>query len=64
MDIVPIKNEKRQVVLFLVSHKDISREKAVSTPESRLTDINGRTLFNARKVMYVLNVKLLDISRL
>ncbi|XP_012936081.1 potassium voltage-gated channel subfamily H member 4 isoform X2 [Aplysia californica] len=27
LDIVPIKNEKRDVVLFLVSHKDISKEK-------------------------------------
>ena len=28
LDIVPIKNEKGDVVLFLVSHKDISKEKA------------------------------------
>ncbi|KAK3721258.1 hypothetical protein RRG08_044266 [Elysia crispata] len=27
LDIVPIKNEKRDVVLFLVSHKDISKQK-------------------------------------
>ncbi|RZF48288.1 hypothetical protein LSTR_LSTR014494 [Laodelphax striatellus] len=27
LDIVPIKNEKREVVLFLASHKDISRSK-------------------------------------
>ncbi|KAL5005757.1 hypothetical protein ScPMuIL_016915 [Solemya velum] len=27
LDIVPIKNEKSQVVLFLVSHKDITRDK-------------------------------------
>lgn len=25
LDIVPIKNEKSQVVLFLVSHKDVSK---------------------------------------
>jgi hypothetical protein len=28
LDIVPIKNEKGEVVLFLASHKDITREKA------------------------------------
>lgn len=27
LDIVPIKNEKREVVLFLASHKDISHTK-------------------------------------
>lgn len=30
LDIVPIKNEKGQVVLFLASHKDITREKTVA----------------------------------
>ncbi|XP_025102647.1 potassium voltage-gated channel subfamily H member 8-like isoform X3 [Pomacea canaliculata] len=44
MDIVPIKNEKRQVVLFLVSHKDISKEKAsTNTQEGSHTDINDNT---------------------
>ncbi|KAK7506782.1 hypothetical protein BaRGS_00002257, partial [Batillaria attramentaria] len=43
MDIVPIKNEKRQVVLFLVSHKDITREKASTTPDIGSTDINDNT---------------------
>ncbi|BFZ21773.1 hypothetical protein BsWGS_24811 [Bradybaena similaris] len=28
LDIVPIKNEKREVVLFLVSHKDITKERS------------------------------------
>ena len=41
MDIVPIKNEKRQVVLFLVSHKDITREKNANAPDNGSTDING-----------------------
>lgn len=27
LDIVPIKNEKREVVLFLASHKDITQTK-------------------------------------
>ena len=30
LDIVPIKNEKSQVVLFLVSHKDITRDRSSS----------------------------------
>jgi len=29
LDIVPIKNEKREVVLFLASHKDITHTKMV-----------------------------------
>uniref|UniRef100_A0A673B1K6 Voltage-gated delayed rectifier potassium channel KCNH4 n=1 Tax=Sphaeramia orbicularis TaxID=375764 RepID=A0A673B1K6_9TELE len=33
LDIVPIKNEKGEVVLFLVSHKDISDKKKDQTPE-------------------------------
>jgi hypothetical protein len=45
MDIVPIKNEKRQVVLFLVSHKDITKEKNSTTPENGSTDINGNHSF-------------------
>lgn len=48
MDIVPIKNEKRQVVLFLVSHKDISKEKAsTNTQEGSHTDINGKDVLTA-----------------
>lgn len=34
LDIVPIKNEKGDVVLFLVSHKDISDHKKNQDPES------------------------------
>ncbi|ELU07688.1 hypothetical protein CAPTEDRAFT_168526 [Capitella teleta] len=44
LDIVPIKNEKGEVVLFLASHKDISKDKFVSfdTADSQL---NGKPLF-------------------
>ncbi|OWF51387.1 Potassium voltage-gated channel subfamily H member 8 [Mizuhopecten yessoensis] len=31
LDIIPIKNEKSQIVLFLVSYKDISRDRSSST---------------------------------
>ncbi|XP_053554731.1 potassium voltage-gated channel subfamily H member 8-like [Bombina bombina] len=34
LDIVPIKNEKGEVVLFLASHKDISRTKNILSPGS------------------------------
>jgi PAS domain-containing protein len=33
LDIVPIKNEKGEVVLFLVSHKDITDNKKDQDPE-------------------------------
>ena len=38
LDIVPIKNEKNQVVLFLISHKDITSEKVLNSSKM---DING-----------------------
>ncbi|KAG9477495.1 hypothetical protein GDO78_002734 [Eleutherodactylus coqui] len=39
LDIVPIKNEKGEVVLFLASHKDISDTKSALSPDdSRTTD--------------------------
>ncbi|XP_071822601.1 voltage-gated inwardly rectifying potassium channel KCNH3-like isoform X2 [Apostichopus japonicus] len=34
LDIVPIKNEKSEVVLFLASHKDISKQKTTSDRDS------------------------------
>ena len=34
LDIVPIKNEKGEVVLFLASHKDITKEKTNGSTES------------------------------
>ncbi|KAF5307673.1 hypothetical protein FQR65_LT06728 [Abscondita terminalis] len=38
LDIVPIKNEKREVVLFLASHKDITHTKMAELSESELYD--------------------------
>ncbi|KAK0093508.1 hypothetical protein PV326_013384 [Microctonus aethiopoides] len=41
LDIVPIKNEKGDVVLFLASHKDISYTKVLPLRELRDGDANG-----------------------
>ncbi|XP_044753445.1 potassium voltage-gated channel subfamily H member 8 [Coccinella septempunctata] len=43
LDIVPIKNEKREVVLFLASHKDITNTKMAEMSDSELydSDANG-----------------------
>ncbi|KAL3268307.1 hypothetical protein HHI36_007425 [Cryptolaemus montrouzieri] len=43
LDIVPIKNEKREVVLFLASHKDITNTKMAEMSESEIydSDANG-----------------------
>lgn len=38
LDIVPIKNEKREVVLFLASHKDITQTKMAEMSESEVYD--------------------------
>ncbi|KAL1498113.1 hypothetical protein ABEB36_008966 [Hypothenemus hampei] len=38
LDIVPIKNEKREVVLFLASHKDITNTKMAEMAECELYD--------------------------
>ncbi|XP_017771321.1 PREDICTED: potassium voltage-gated channel subfamily H member 8 [Nicrophorus vespilloides] len=38
LDIVPIKNEKREVVLFLASHKDITHTKMAEMSECELYD--------------------------
>ncbi|XP_025832215.1 potassium voltage-gated channel subfamily H member 8-like [Agrilus planipennis] len=38
LDIVPIKNEKREVVLFLASFKDITQTKMAEMSESELYD--------------------------
>lgn len=38
LDIVPIKNEKREVVLFLASHKDITHTKMAEMSESEVYD--------------------------
>ncbi|XP_048237827.1 potassium voltage-gated channel subfamily H member 8-like isoform X1 [Haliotis rufescens] len=49
LDIVPIKNEKRQVVLFLVSHKDVTRDKAIAM-DIPGTDINDNAGEKAERV--------------
>ncbi|XP_023247841.1 potassium voltage-gated channel subfamily H member 8 [Copidosoma floridanum] len=41
LDIVPIKNEKGDVVLFLASHKDITHTKTLELCESYDSDANG-----------------------
>uniref|UniRef100_A0A8C8FAC8 Voltage-gated delayed rectifier potassium channel KCNH4 n=1 Tax=Oncorhynchus tshawytscha TaxID=74940 RepID=A0A8C8FAC8_ONCTS len=41
LDIVPIKNEKGEVVLFLVSHKDITDNKKDQDPEGRVKERDG-----------------------
>lgn len=38
LDIVPIKNEKREVVLFLASHKDITHTKMAEMSECDMYD--------------------------
>lgn len=38
LDIVPIKNEKREVVLYLASHKDITNTKMAEMSECELYD--------------------------
>ena len=38
LDIVPIKNEKSQVVLFLVSHKDITKDRTPSIVDNNNKD--------------------------
>ncbi|KAB0794660.1 hypothetical protein PPYR_11499 [Photinus pyralis] len=38
LDVVPIKNEKREVVLYLASHKDITHTKMAELSESELYD--------------------------
>ena len=49
LDIVPIKNEKGEVVLFLASHKDISRERgltAAGTERSPVSDNHSEYIAN------------------
>ncbi|CAC5414646.1 KCNH8 [Mytilus coruscus] len=41
LDIVPIKNEKSQVVLFLVSHKDITKDRTPSIVTNNNKDESG-----------------------
>jgi hypothetical protein len=49
LDIVPIRNEKRDVVLFLASHKDITGERRSSDPgDGEHADSGERKNFFAR----------------
>ena len=45
LDVVPIKNEKGEVVLFLASHKDVTKDKTF-TYENMEGAINGELLVN------------------
>ncbi len=64
MDIVPIKNEKGEVVLFLVSHKDITREKE---SEDDLSDtensISGKQRDRKRKGLYLARALHLELAK-
>jgi hypothetical protein len=44
LDIVPIKNEKREVVLFLASHKDITHTKIMEDGDEEDVDYESGTL--------------------
>ena len=41
LDIVPIKNEKSDVVLFLASHKDITANKVIHTTVNNTLQVPG-----------------------
>ncbi len=43
LDIVPIKNEKGEVVLFLVSHKDITDNKKIQDEEQTQKEVSVAT---------------------
>lgn len=45
LDIVPIKNEKREVVLYLASHKDITNTKMAEMAECEMYD-SGKCFFS------------------
>lgn len=51
LDIVPIKNEKHEVVLFLASHKDITKTKTQEMLMDEGAEDNGKLLVN----LYILN---------
>ncbi|XP_067648640.1 potassium voltage-gated channel subfamily H member 8-like isoform X3 [Haliotis asinina] len=55
LDIVPIKNEKRQVVLFLVSHKDVTRDKAIAMdiPGTDINDNAGEKVERAEENQFL-----------
>ena len=41
LDVVPIKNEKSEVVLFLASHKDITANKVIHTTVNNTLQVPG-----------------------
>lgn len=51
LDIVPIKNEKHEVVLFLASHKDITKTKTQEMLMDEDAEDNGKLLVN----LHILN---------
>lgn len=48
LDVVPIKNEKREVVLFLASHKDITNTKMSEMSLSDECD-SGKLIYTDKK---------------
>nr|XP_012142913.1 PREDICTED: potassium voltage-gated channel subfamily H member 8 isoform X5 [Megachile rotundata] len=64
LDIVPIKNEKGDVVLFLASHKDITHTKNLQLCELPDSDIvlNFRTTYVSRKGEVVSNSKSIAVN--
>ncbi|KAK3083375.1 hypothetical protein FSP39_021037 [Pinctada imbricata] len=62
LDIVPIKNEKSQVVLFLVSHKDITRDRSSSAgiPIRESADSGSYDSKNPYRFYKLLNIDFLS----
>lgn len=52
LDIVPIKNEKREVVLFLASHKDITHSKMVEFCDSDNPYDSGKYLLSSSLIIH------------
>jgi len=46
LDVVPIKNEKSEVVLFLVSHKDITKEKEPTKEQQAIGKTTSKNHFS------------------
>ncbi|CAH8533290.1 unnamed protein product [Dicrocoelium dendriticum] len=57
LDIVPIKNDKSQVVLFLVSHKDITTEEKMVDPQNDLNEDKEHKLTHRQPVQLVNHIK-------
>jgi hypothetical protein len=52
LDIVPIKNEKREVVLFLASHKDITTSKMAEMSLSDECDSGGFVFYSKHQIIF------------